>query len=143
MDGFGVISGCSSGAKSTLIGEVDHPRPEPRFESSSLQQQVSNEIDDVAAAVIVNPDLLSRLQLDQQLVLTLVSSIGFLSEGGSRAMEEAVVSARCKGPIAAFSLIKIRKSNGMGRQENKNDAPRRYSSAHYNTKRDNYWIDEA
>ena len=54
-------------------------------------------------------------------------------------MEEAVGSAR-QG--AAFSLIKIRKSNEMGGQENKNDTARRYSSAHYNTKRDNYWIDE-
>ena len=78
----------------------------------------------------------------QQLVLPLVSWIGFLSGGGSRAMEEAVGSARCKGPIAAFSLIKIRKSNEMSGQENKNDTARRYSSAHYNTKRDNYWIDE-
>ena len=71
---------------------------------------------------------------------TLVSSIGFLSKDGNRAMEEAVGSAR-QG--AAFSLIKIRKSNEMGGQENKNDTARRYSSAHYNTKRDNYWIDEA
>jgi methionine-gamma-lyase len=29
-----------------------------------------------------------------------VTSIGFLSEGGNRAMEEAVESARGKGPIA-------------------------------------------
>ena len=72
---------------------------------------------------------------------TLVSSIGFVSNDGNRAMEEAVGSARGKGPIA-FSLIKIRKSNEMGGQENKNDTARRYSSAHYNTKRDNYWIDE-
>jgi methionine-gamma-lyase len=33
-----------------------------------------------------------------------VTSIGFLSEGGNRAMEEAVESARGKGPIAAFYI---------------------------------------
>jgi hypothetical protein len=33
-----------------------------------------------------------------------VTSIGFLSEGGSKAMEEAVESARGKGPIAALYI---------------------------------------
>src|ERR1700751_3631275 len=43
-----------------------------------------------------------------------VSSIGFLSEGGNRAMEEAVESARGKGPIAAFYIeTPANPTNGM------------------------------
>ena len=43
-----------------------------------------------------------------------VSSIGFLSEGGNRAMEEAVASTRGKGPIAALYIeTPANPTNGM------------------------------
>ena len=43
-----------------------------------------------------------------------VTSIGFLSEGGNRAMEEAVESARGKGPIAALYIeTPANPTNGM------------------------------
>src|SRR5437660_5461996 len=43
-----------------------------------------------------------------------VTSIGFLSEGGSRGMEEAVEAARGKGPIAAFYIeTPANPTNGM------------------------------
>src|SRR3954452_11932441 len=43
-----------------------------------------------------------------------VTSIGFLSEGGNRAMDEAVESARGKGPIAAFYVeTPANPTNGM------------------------------
>jgi len=43
-----------------------------------------------------------------------VTSIGFLSEGGSRAMEQAVESARGKGPIAALYIeTPANPTNGM------------------------------
>src|SRR5215475_7339243 len=43
-----------------------------------------------------------------------VTSIGFLSEGGNRAMEEAVRSARGKGPIAALYIeTPANPTNGM------------------------------
>ena len=43
-----------------------------------------------------------------------VTSIGFLSEGGNRAMEEAVESARSKGPIAALYIeTPANPTNGM------------------------------
>ena len=43
-----------------------------------------------------------------------VTSIGFLSEGGDKAMEEAVVSARGKGPIAALYIeTPANPTNGM------------------------------
>ncbi len=43
-----------------------------------------------------------------------VTSIGFLSEGGSKAMEEAVESARGKGPIAALYIeTPANPTNGM------------------------------
>src|SRR2546429_3377392 len=44
-----------------------------------------------------------------------VTSIGFLSEGGSKAMEEAVESARGEGPIAAVCFATaLNPPNGMG-----------------------------
>jgi methionine-gamma-lyase len=43
-----------------------------------------------------------------------VTSIGFLSEGGSKAMEEAVKSARGKGPVAALYIeTPANPTNGM------------------------------